>query len=299
MPGIAHSILIIGYGEVGHAMEYLLGPSHQLQFWDIRPIEDHATVELEQAVAQAGFVIFSVPVSPLEELARRVLPHLRAGCVSFTVAKGLDAMGRPAPVIFREVFGDDHDYAVLYGPMIAEEILQGRPAFAQVGCSRSGVFTHIESLFSNTGLWLEYSDDMLGIAWSSLLKNVYAMLFGAADELALGDNVRGYLAVAAIREMAAIVPAMGGRATTVTQLAGLGDLVTTATSYSSHHHELGRQLARGEYRGSQAEGVHTLSMVEQFKLLDIERYPLFSLVQQLISDPAQVEKHIREFLRLV
>ena len=292
-----HSILVIGYGEVGHAMEYLLGTQHALQFWDIRPVAGHDTVALEQAAADAEFLIFSVPVSPLEELARRVLPHLQDGSISFTVAKGLDARGRPAPAIFSEVYADTHDYAVLYGPMIAEEIMQGRPAFAQVGCSRSEVYAPINVLFRDTALQLEYSDDVFGIAWASLLKNVYAMLFGAADELALGDNVRGYLAVASIREMAALVPAMGGEATTVTQLAGLGDLVTTATSYSSHHHELGRQLARGVYPERPAEGVHTLAMVEQFDLLDTEQYPLFSLVQRLLRDPSQVEQHIRAFLR--
>ena len=297
MAADTHSILVIGYGEVGHAMEYLLGARYPLQFWDIRPVTGHATVELEVAASQANVVIFSVPVSPLEELARRVLPCLREDSIAFTVAKGLDDKGHPAPAIFREVYGDRHDYAVLYGPMIAEEIMQGRPAFAQVGCSRPEVYAPVDALFAGTVLHLEYSDDVLGIAWSSLLKNVYAMLFGAADELELGDNVRGYLAVAAIREMAAIVPAMGGEAATVIQLAGLGDLMTTATSYSSHHHELGRRLARGEYPDRPSEGVHTLAMVRQWQLLDTQQFPLFSLAERLLGEPAQTERQLREFLQ--
>ncbi|MGB5260731.1 MAG: hypothetical protein WBO34_09445 [Gammaproteobacteria bacterium] len=292
-------ILIIGYGEVGHAMEYLLAARYPLQFWDIRPVAGHAPVELEQAAAQAGCVIYCVPVTPLGEVAERVRPHLSADSISFTVAKGLDAAGRPAPAIFSDVYAGAHDYGVLYGPMIAEEIMQGRPAFAQVGCSRPEVFAGIEALFQGSGLILRYSDDIQGIAWSSVLKNVYAILFGAADELALGDNVRGFLAVAAIGEMASIVQAMGGNSATVIQLAGLGDLVTTATSSSSHHHELGRQLARGEYRGGPAEGVHTLAMVEQFGLLDREHYPLFSLVAQIVSEQSGIEQRIRRYLQLL
>ena len=142
-----HSILVIGYGEVGHAMEYLLGTQHVLQFWDIRPVAGHDTVALEQATADAEFLIFSVPVSPLEELARRVLPHLQEGSISFTVAKGLDAQGRPAPAIFSEVYADTHDYAVRYGPMIAEEIMQGRPAggVTSIGI-RAGRQEHLHGL---------------------------------------------------------------------------------------------------------------------------------------------------------
>jgi glycerol-3-phosphate dehydrogenase (NAD(P)+) len=292
-----HPVLVIGYGEVGHAMEHLLGACHPLQFWDIRPVAGHEPVELEQAAAQAGFILYCVPVTPLGEVAERVLPYLPADSISLSVAKGLDAAGRPAPAIFSDVYAGAHDYGVLYGPMIAEEIMQGRPAFAQVGCSRPDVFAGIEALFQGSGLLLQYSDDVPGIAWSSVLKNVYAILFGAADELALGDNVRGFLAVAAIGEMAAIVQARGGDAATVIQLAGLGDLVTTATSRSSHHHELGRQLARGEYTGTPAEGVHTLAMVEQFALLDREQYPLFSLVAQIVSEQGGIEQRIRRYLQ--
>jgi glycerol-3-phosphate dehydrogenase (NAD(P)+) len=32
-------VLIVGYGEMGHAMEHLLGGKHQLAIYDCRPIE--------------------------------------------------------------------------------------------------------------------------------------------------------------------------------------------------------------------------------------------------------------------
>ena len=173
---------------------------------------------------------------------------------------------------------------------------QGRLAFGQVGCSRPEVYTRVEALFHDTVLKLQYSDDMQGIAWSSVLKNVYAILFGAVDELALGDNVRGYLAVETLGEMAAIVQAMGGGAATVLQVAGLGDLVTTATSESSRHHTLGRQLARGEYPDTPAEGLHTLAMIDRFGLIDTRSYPLFRLVQQIVSDRDRIVQHIQAWL---
>ena len=61
--------------------------------------------------------------------------------------------------------------------------------------------------------------------------------------------MRGYLAVAALRELDQIVCKMGGQAGSPYHLAGLGDLITTATSEDSHHHELGRMLAREEVKG--------------------------------------------------
>lgn len=286
-------VLVIGYGEMGHAMEFLLADHHRMQFWDIRPLENHEPVDLETAAAETDVVVYCVPVSPLGELAERVLPQLSADSISLSVAKGLDEAGRPAAAIFSDVYADRHHYGVLYGPMIAEEIVAGRPAFAQVGCMPPGLYERIAGLFANTGLTLEYSPDIRGISWASVLKNVYAMLFGVADELALGDNVRGYLAVASTREMAQIVVTMGGEAATVQQLAGLGDLVTTATSSGSHHHELGVQLARGELDHIRGEGIHTLAMVDKFSLLGGAEYPLFGLVQGLVAHPFEARQRIR------
>jgi glycerol-3-phosphate dehydrogenase (NAD(P)+) len=288
-------VLVLGYGEMGHAMEYLLGPRHRLQFWDLRPLQDHPSIRLETAVADAEFVLYCVPVTPLGELAVRVLPHLAGNSISLSIAKGLDESGRPAPQILAGVYGSACDYGVLYGPMIAEEIRAGRPAFAQLAMSAPDALARVQQLFAGTALALEPSNDMRGMGWASVLKNVYAMLIGVADELQLGDNVRGYLVVAALREMQGIVAAKGGQATTAQQLAGLGDLVTTATSAGSHHHALGQQLARGATKLS-GEGIHTLAMLRKFGLLKGIDCPLVQLAQQLVDQPNQARALLQRML---
>lgn len=259
-------------------------------------MQGHACADLERSAGSVDYLIYCVPVSPLAGLAERILPHLAPHTVSLSIAKGLDDAGRPAAQIFNDVYAGGRGYAVLYGPMISEEIRAGRLAFAQAGTSNPALYSGIDALFGSTALRLQYSEDLVGINWSSVLKNVYAMLFGAADELGLGDNVRGYLTVAALHEMQAIVTRLGGLADTPCQLAGLGDLVTTATSAGSHHHELGRELVRGQRQALQGEGIHTLAMVEQFGLLSVDDFPLFRLVQQIVADPVAVEPRIRAFL---
>ena len=297
MPMPARRILIIGYGEMGRAMEYLLSPRHLLSFWNRSPMAVHACVDLERAATEVDFIIYCVPVTPLAGLAKRLQPVIPGHTLSLSVGKGLDDAGRPAAGIFEDVYAGRCDYAVLYGPMISEEINAGRPAFAQAGTSRPGLYPGIAGLFRETGLALEYSSDMTGISWSSVLKNVYAILFGAADELGLGDNVRGCLSVACLREMAAIVTRLGGQETTAHQLAGLGDLITTATSEGSHHHTLGRRLVRGERGDLHGEGVHTLAMVDKYGLIDVGAFPLLALASHLVDDPARFETSIMAVLR--
>ena len=141
------------------------------------------------------------------------------------------------------------------------------------------------------------SQGVLGAEISAVLKNVYALVFGMADELHLGDNTRGFLMVTALDELNKIVLNMSGKAGSPYHLAGLGDLVTTATSDDSHHHGMRRMLARGESQGMEGEGIHTLKMVVQYNLLKITDYPLFEFIYHIVLKPINVKQQFDTYLK--
>ena len=290
-------VLVLGHGEMGHAMEYLLKKNHQLEIWVRNPRGDTRFVSLEEAVPKADIVLFCLPVNPHQEIVKQISPLLNDNCLCLSIAKGLNEKGQTAAQIFAENLLPHQAYGLLYGPMISEEIRAGRYAFAQLGCSDMASYDKVRELYRGTRLYTEHSPDVIGISWSVILKNVYAMVFGVADELQLGDNMRGYLSVAALRELDQIVRKMGGRAGSPYHLAGLGDLITTATSEDSHHHELGRKLARGETQNIKGEGIHTLEMVSKHQLFNIKDYPLFKLIHNIVSDPHDAHSNIEDYLQ--
>lgn len=289
-------VLAIGYGEMGHAMEALLSGCCELQVWTRHPVPGHEPVELEAAASKADLVLYCIPVTPLEEVARRVSKHIRSDSMSLSVAKGLDEKGRHAAAILQAVYGESAGYGVLYGPMIAEDIIAGRPAYAELATNPRESAEPVIRLFEGSGLVLEPSADMPGISWTSVLKNVYAILFGAADELELGDNVRGALCVACLDEMGSLLRQVGGEPASTLGLAGLGDLVATATSESSNHHEIGRRLARGETENISGEGIHTLEMLARFSLLDETGSPLLRYVREITVSPGDIRTRLPALL---
>lgn len=289
-------VLILGYGEMGHAMEYLLKDRQTIAIWEKFPQPGFQSATLADSAPKADIAIFCLPVNPHREVIRLISPLLSNDCLCVSIAKGIDETGKIAAQIFTEDLPPHQPHALLYGPMIAEEIRAGHYAFAQVGCSNAVVFQKLRQCFRHTGLCIDQTDDIIGISWSVILKNVYAMAFGMADELKLGDNVRGFLAVAALRELNQIVLAMGGQSGSSYHLAGLGDLITTATSESSHHHELGRKLARGETSGITGEGPHTLKMINQHQLFNTQHYPLLQLIDAVIRQPQDALGQIRTYL---
>lgn len=287
-------ILILGYGEMGHALEYLLAGKHEIHVWS-----RSATTTIEEEAATAQVILFCLPVNAHLEITRRIAPHLTDDCLCLSIAKGLDESGLTAAQVFASVLTDQHRYGVIYGPMISEEIRVGRYAFADVALNEQDDFKIVNSLFHGGKLICKSVSDMQGSSWSVILKNVYAIMFGVSDELKLGDNMRGHLMVTAMSELSGIVKSFGGAANTPYSYAGLGDLLTTATSENSHHHELGRKLASGQFSDISGEGVHTLRMVEKFHLFDSHSYPLFTLISNIVSAPANLRKEVEAYLQQI
>lgn len=292
-------VLILGYGEMGHAMEYLLAARHDVRIWNMGVVVKGCKATLEDEVAEAQAILFCLPVNPHHEIASRIAPYLAEGSLCLSIAKGLDESGRTAAQVFESLFAGRHHYGVVYGPMISEELRAGRHGFADAVLSDAADFGVMHSLFRGSTLVCQQASDMHGRSWSVILKNVYAIMFGVADELKLGDNMRGHLMVAAIAELSGIVQSFGGQAHTPYSYAGLGDLMTTATSEDSHHHALGRQLVRGEWSDISGEGVHTLRMVEKYRPFDWRGYPLFSLVRDIVTQPATLHERVEDYLKLL
>ncbi len=288
-------VLILGHGEMGQAMKFLLAPHHALCIWQRHPPAGQVAKSLEALVPESDVILFCLPATAHAAVAVQIAPPLRGDTLCLTIAKGLDERCRLPAAVLAEAVGAAR-VAVLYGPMISEEVRAGKPAFAECGTAEPAAYERIASLYRGTALRLEPSPDIAGLSWSAILKNVYAMAFGMADELNLGDNTRGFLAITALHELSAIVQQLGGASATPYRLAGLGDLITTATSAGSHHHELGRLIVRNQRAALQGEGVHTLAMLEQFRPVDSAGFPLLRLIAACVREPGDAPQAMRDFI---
>lgn len=289
-------VLILGHGEMGQAMELLLAPRHALRIWQRHPPAGIAPVNLEAVVPESDVILFCLPTTAHAAVAAQIAPRLGSAALCLTIAKGLDERARLPATVLTEAVGARR-VAVLYGPMISEEIRAGKPAFAECGTPEPAAYERIAALYRDTALRLEPSPDIAGLSWSAILKNVYAMAFGMADELNLGDNTRGFLATTALHELSAIVQHLGGAPATPYRLAGLGDLITTATSAGSHHHELGRLIVRNQRAALKGEGVHTLAMLERFRPFDSTAFPLLHLIATCVKESGDVRARLTDWLR--
>ena len=300
MPTDPMRILILGNGAMGMMFSELLGPAYAPEIW-YREMEDEEPAALERMAADRDLVLFALPAQPHGLLAARLAPVLAEHTVCLSIAKGVDAKGRTPVEIFTQTLGPDRHWGMIYGPMIARDLREGKAGFG-VLAGNSERARSMAQVFVDTVLYLDADDDLIGAAWSVVLKNVYVPLLGAADALELGDNLRGFFIFEAVHELEAIMSERGGRAVTARGPAGMGDLITSATSRSSHHRTIGAELAfgrsdkiaaGGEYIRS--EGVHTAHRVREHGLVQPGRYPLFDLACDFLTGPMDLEAALRRF----
>ncbi len=299
----AARILILGNGAMGQVFHGLLANGHAVDTWHLG-LEVGSTGVLERMARDRDLVIFAVPTQPHDRLVRRIVDVLDPGTVCLSVAKGLDEHARTPAEIFADTLGGERHWGMIYGPMIARDLAEGRAGFA-VLAGNSARARAMADLFANTPLYLDVDDDLVGAAWSVVLKNVFVPLLGAADALDMGDNIRGFFIYEAVRELETIMVDMGGRPETARGPAGMGDLITSATSRTSHHRTIGADLAEGrrdkiadggEYIRS--EGVHTAHRVREHDTVERGRYPLFDLACDFLDRPMDLRQALGRYLDL-
>ncbi len=224
-----------------------------------------ATTDLLAAVRGAELVISVAPSHAVRRVMAEAAPGLAPGAVVVSASKGLEAgTHRRMTEVLAEVLLAKDAIVALSGPTFAREVYERQPTAAVVaGCSAATARRAQEALGA-PHLRLYTNDDVVGVELAGALKNVVAIAAGMLDGLELGHNARAALITRGLAEIARLGVALGARPATFAGLAGMGDLLLTATGPLSRNRSLGVEVGKGkrleevlERRLSVAEGVET------------------------------------------
>jgi len=90
-----------------------------------------------------------------------------------------------------------------------------------------------------------WSSDIVGAEAGGAVKNVLAIACGIVEGRGLGRSAHAAIITRGFAELTRLATALGGEATTVAGLCGLGDLVLTCSSPQSRNMSVGLALGRG------------------------------------------------------
>lgn len=208
----------------------------------------HATTEMEEAVAGAKAVVIVAPSSAVREVTRSLKPFWHEDMLVVHATKGFEteSLKRISNVIAEELECSEDRIVVLSGPSHAEEVVKRCPTTVVVASMDETQAKAAQDLFMNSYFRVYTNRDMVGVELAGALKNIIALGAGMSDGLGYGDNAKAALLTRGLAEITRIGVEMGANPLTFAGLAGIGDLVVTATSRHSRNWRAGFMLGEGK-----------------------------------------------------
>ena len=261
------------------------------------------TSDPEEAIEKTDFIINAVPsvyVRPTVSVFSKVI---KGNSVWINASKGLES---DTLMTLTEVIEDEmgKNGAVkpgtiaLSGPTHAEEVAQDMPTLIVAAGDDTRLTSMVQSLFEGSCIRPYTNLDKRGVQICGALKNVEALAVGIARGLGYGDNTRAAMITRGMEEIRRLGLEMGCNERTFFGLAGIGDLIVTATSNHSRNNRAGMLIGQGrtpqqalQEVGMVVEGVNALPAAIRL----CEKYnmdmPLIRAVQEVVlngADPREI-----------
>ena len=203
--------------------------------------------DLNKIVSDYDTLVFVVPSPYLKHHLRKLKTRLKDKFIVTAIKGIVPDENLICSEYFHQAFDVDYDHlACLGGPSHAEEVALERLSYLTVGCTDLEKAQAFADVLASPFIKTKTSPDVVGIEYSSVLKNVYAIAAGICGGLKFGDNFQAVLMSNAVQEMARFLQAVHpDPQRNVYDSVYLGDLLVTGYSNFSRNRIFGTMIGKG------------------------------------------------------
>ena len=292
------NIGIIGSGSFGRAIAQLVSENAQSlrlyarrpevlqaidqrqgEFRDLAP-QVQACDNLQELAENCDLIFPMIPSQHFRSMMRDLSPFLQPYHILIHGTKGFDTSLAPKdkPLSLSEIRSMSQvimeesivcRVGCLSGPNLAAELLAGLPAATLIASRFREVIKIGQKALRSSRFQVYGIEDITGAELAGALKNIIALAAGIVGGRKLGTNLWALLITRGLAEMIHLGKAMGAEVKAFLGVAGIGDLVATASSTRSRNYRVGERFAQGESlqaildsMNEVAEGLRTLETVK-------------------------------------
>ena len=202
--------------------------------------------DINKVVESADTLIFVTPSPYLKSHLKKLRTRLRDKFIVTAIKGIVPDENLVCSEYFHQVYAvPDENLAVLGGPSHAEEVALGRLTYLTVGCADTAKAQDFADMISSEYVKTKISDDVIGIEYASVLKNVYAIASGICNDLKYGDNFQSVLMANAAQEMNRFLTVVHPIERNIIDSVYLGDLLVTGYSNFSRNRVFGTMIGKG------------------------------------------------------
>lgn len=317
---------VIGYGSWATAIVHTLQVNRKPVWWHVRNPEVYESLtsqghnakylndiefdmslinvstDINEVVSHCDIILIAAPSAFLKEYLKDLAVPI-SGKFVISATKGI------IPDDYKTVTEYIHDtFNVPYsqtglvsGPTHAEEVSHNKLSYLTAACTEEDNARVIRGMLETDNLKIKWSDDIYGIEYASILKNIYAIAAGLASGLGYGDNFLSVLISAAAKELTLFLNETWPFKRNTMESAYLGDLLVTSYSNFSRNRRLGQIIGRGCTVKSAlnemtmiAEGYYASDCIRHVNLNHNVRMPIAEMVYDVLYRNANPRKRMKE-----
>ncbi len=232
-----------------YTKEHLLKEQHNPNY--LSSVEFHmdqlkVSNDINEIAEYADVLFFVIPSAFIHSELEKLTVDISNKTIVSAVKGIMPETGLLVGEHFHSVYKLPYDnIAVIAGPCHAEEVALERLSYLTISCSDKKKAQAIASNLSSDYINTKISDDIIGVEYAVMLKNIYAIAAGIAHGLGYGDNFQSVLMSNAIREMKRFIKKRHKMKRNINNSAYLGDLLVTGYSVFSRNRMFGNMIGKG------------------------------------------------------
>lgn len=204
------------------------------------------TNNINEVVKNSDILILAIP-SPF---VKQHLKKLRRKINKKIIVSAIKGMIPDENLIVSDYLHQIYDVpleniGILAGPCHAEEVALERLSYLTIGCCDRSKARDLAQYLATPFVRTAISEDIYGLEYSSVMKNIYSIGAGICHGLKYGDNFQAVLVSNAIQEINRFSNATNPLHRDINESAYLGDLLVTAYSKFSRNRLFGSMIGKG------------------------------------------------------
>ena len=227
------------FKRLGHNPAYLTSVRFNLD-------EIEFSSDLNKIVEAYDTLVFVTPSPYLKNHLKKLRVRVRDKFIVTAIKGIVPDENLVCSEYFHRVFDVPTDnLACIGGPSHAEEVALERLSYLTIACSDKEKAQAFANVMAGRYIKTKTSYDVLGIEYSSVLKNVYAIAAGICSGLKYGDNFQAVLMSNSLQEMSRFLQSVHPIERHMEDSAYIGDLLVTGYSNFSRNRTFGTMIGKG------------------------------------------------------
>ncbi|MFC2111235.1 NAD(P)H-dependent glycerol-3-phosphate dehydrogenase [Bacteroidota bacterium] len=231
---------------IDHIKTYHRNPNY-LRYAELNPEKLTLSNNLKEIVKTSDMLIFAIPApfvaetlsnSGLTDLSDKIVVSAIKGIIPEENILVSDFLNRKFNV-------DYNNIGVIAGPCHSEEVAMQKQSFLTVAFKDIEKAEFLKKQLSTWYLKISTKNDIIGIEYSAVLKNIIAIANGICISLGYGDNFQAVLIVNAVQEVHRFLNKVYPAIRDINDSVYIGDIIVTAYSKFSRNRMFGNYIGKG------------------------------------------------------